>query len=108
MFGLSRLWLFGGLFFAALSVGYAVYSNGYSAGEAAVRAEVEEQRRQLQTELDGLADQLTITAKELATARAELKARANLLEDAARADPDAINRVPSADSLQRLEQRWAE
>jgi len=82
------------------------YWKGHRAGVAKIEAEVEEERQRRQHQLFQLADALSMKSTELETAKAMQADLAGRLENEARADPDAPNRVPSAGSLRRLELRW--
>jgi hypothetical protein len=95
-------WLLAGALLASALAGW----QGYRMGAAAERAAHEEARRALQLELFDVADRLSEMAADLETARADRDARAKEAEADARADPDAVLRVPAADSLSRLERRW--
>lgn len=84
------------------------FSHGYAYrhGVAAEAARWAEAREKLQDQVFDLADRHSEAAAELAALRAEQDTLAMEFEDAARADPDASSRRPSADSLRRLETLW--
>lgn len=81
------------------------YNAGFNDGEAAVWAEVRAVEQEKQLQVFKLADKLSIRTAELQAERAERAKQIERLEDEAQADnPDS--RVPSGNSLRRLEARW--
>lgn len=94
--------LLGGGFFGW---GYLRYNAGFNDGEAAVWAEVRAAEQEKQLQVFKLADKLSIRTAELQAERAERAQQIERLENEAQADnPDS--RVPSDNSLRRLEARW--
>lgn len=80
--------------------------KGYRMGVSAEAARWIEARTKLQDDLFDLADRHSEVAAELERLRADRETLAMEFEDAARADPSAIDRRPSPDSLRRIEDLW--
>jgi hypothetical protein len=81
--------------------------QGYRMGGAASDARHAAATVQLQRDLFRAADDLSIAAAEIEAWRAAQTQATERFEDEARADPDAVHRRPSADSLRRLERLWS-
>jgi hypothetical protein len=80
----------------------SAYNRGYAAAEFKQAAIT----RMVQERLDAV---VAVTAKQSADLENYRDAQRILvmgLEDEIRADPAAVNRVPSPDSLRRLKRRW--
>jgi hypothetical protein len=90
----------------ALAMVGAAGVKGYRIGVAAEAARWAEDRVKLQHDLFDVAEQHSRTAAELAKLRAAQDTLQMEFEDAARADPAAVDRRPSPDSLRRLEGLW--
>jgi uncharacterized membrane protein len=90
----------------ALLVSHAwVARQAFDSGVASVRVEVMAAQAQAQAALIRAADAVSMQALDVLKQQAALTVRAREAEDAARANPDPC-RVPTADSLRRLETRW--
>lgn len=79
---------------------------GHARGSAETAAKVEEARQEVQSDLYKLGERIARMGAELEQTKVERDRNAEELENAARADPGASRRVPTPDSLQRLQQRW--
>ncbi|WP_092888296.1 hypothetical protein [Roseicitreum antarcticum] len=83
----------------------ATWWHGLSTGIDRTEERYRAAQDKVQADLFRSAEALSIRALELEQLDADLSARAMEAEDAARRDPD-VCRIPSPDSLRRLEERW--
>ncbi len=79
---------------------------GYRTGVKVTQARIQAATAALQDELNGARDEIAEQAAEIAAAQEEKRGLIDALENAARQDPDAVSRIPSDISLQRLRERW--
>ena len=102
---IPRSWLIGGLLAALVASNSFSLMRGKAWGERVCEARYAVARAKTQADLIREADRLALRAVELQQIEADLTARAQEAEDAARADFDPC-RIPSDRSLQRLQTRW--
>lgn len=103
---IPRRFVFGaliGVMTAALGVAYFV---GRGHGADAIREQMREALDAAQEDVNTITLRLSEKAAEALQAREALADLQRTLEDEARADPSAPNRVPGPDSLRRLERLW--
>jgi hypothetical protein len=93
-------------YLAVLALAAAVWWHGYSTGRDAERLEQFDRITDLESDLARISAANRAAAAQIEAMRAAQAALARELEDEARNDPDAVHRVPSGDSLRRLERRW--
>lgn len=93
---------------AALAVGLigGIWWHGHSTGRQAERLDNMSQIAALESRLADVSAANRAAAAELEARRIAQATLAQEIEDEARKDPDAVRRVPSPDSLRRLERRW--
>jgi len=89
---------------AALVVG--VWWHGHSTGRQAERLDAVLQIEALESRLADVSAANRAAAAELEARRIAQATLSQELENEARQDPDAVRRVPTPDSLRRLERRW--
>lgn len=89
---------------AAVAVG--IWWHGHSTGRQAERLDTIIQIEALQARLADVSAANRAAAAELEARRIAQQTLSQEVEDDARKDPDAVRRVPSSDSLRRLERRW--
>jgi hypothetical protein len=82
------------------------YRAGYSAGKAKIEAEISAATLRQKAQIFQLNTRLAEKTAALDAAQAARQSLVERLEHEAAADPDAIHRRPSADSLHRLKRRW--
>lgn len=83
-----------------------VWWHGHKTGRQAERLDTVLQIEALETRLADVSAANRAAAAELEARRIAQATLSQELEDEARKDPDASRRVPTADSLRRLERRW--
>ncbi|MEM7750431.1 MAG: hypothetical protein AAF346_19430 [Pseudomonadota bacterium] len=105
-FAMIRGWVSGALGLAlvagAVVLDHRAYHRGFDASEAKNEAAL----RSTQQQLDQAGREAAALERQLLAERAAREPEIRRLEDAARQDPDASSRSPSAASLQRLNRRW--
>ena len=89
----------------AVAVVSGAWLHGFQTGGGANEAKHAEARAALQRSLFDAADRQSELAAEIERLDRDLRSRAIVAEDGARADPAASARRPGADSLRRLEAR---
>ena len=99
------LWRFAP-YLAVLALAVAVWWHGYDVGRDAERLEQAEQIKALESRLADVSKANRDAATKLEAARRAQEYLAMELEDEARNDPAAGSRIPSPDSVRRLERRW--
>jgi hypothetical protein len=82
------------------------YAKGRTDGRTLERAGQIEATAALQARVDDATENLARMNAALRAARAARALNAMEIEDEARADPAAVDRLPSPDSLRRLRARW--
>lgn len=101
-----------GAVLAAGSWGHGNYTGRQSerarsdAAIAAIKAEQAAEIEALETRLADVSSANRAAAAIIEANRIAQQTLAQEIEDEARQDPDAVRRVPAADSLRRLERRW--
>jgi len=90
---------------ALVAVG-AAGIQGYRMGVKVTEARVQAETKRIQDRLNEAGRTIAEQAAQIAHAMAEKRGLIDALENAARSDPGAANRVPSDISLQRLRRRW--
>lgn len=93
-------------YLAVLALAAAVWWHGYSTGRDAERLDSLRAIEALEHDLERVGAANRAAAAQIEAMRASQAALAREIEDEARADPDAARRVPSPDSVRRLERRW--
>ena len=91
---------------AVLALLGAAYWLGHGKGRAAERASMASEIAALELRLSSLSEANRKLAADLEQRRAAQAILVEEIENEARTDPDALRRVPSADSLRWLERRW--
>jgi len=84
----------------------AVWVHGNATGRQAERADNAAQIAALESRLADVSSANRAAAAELEARRIAQATLSQELEDEARKDPDAVRRVPTSDSLRRMERRW--
>jgi LPS O-antigen subunit length determinant protein (WzzB/FepE family) len=102
---IPRSWIISAALAALVLSNGASLMRGKAWGERVATARFTAAQARAQTEIFRAADALSMRAFALQEMETELSARAMEAEDAARRDFDP-SRVPTADSLHRLETRW--
>lgn len=91
----------------ALTVwGQMRYTSGFNAGEASIEARVAAAQLEFQVKLAKVQATLTEQSEALDAATADKQSLIERIEDEARSDSNASDRVPTPDSVRRLEERW--
>lgn len=103
---IPRAWIALGAVAALAGWSWWIFGLGVERGAARELAKAEAARAALELELDGAAEELRSAEEKIAAYREAQEILSREIEDEARADPGAVDRVPSPDSLRRLQARW--